>query len=368
MARSRPFVRCLVLMLVLCSASLAMAASWRFAVVGDTRGTSGSAPINAAAVSAIVQSLTGEGIDLLLVPGDLVNGSTSVALATQLSTWRAAMAPLYTAGVAVYPIRGNHETAGGTTAWKNAFPDVPQNGPTTPSSEVGLTYSLTHNNALFIGFDEYVRSHRVNQDYLDGLLDAAGRPPHVFVFGHEPAFAANHPDTLDDYPIDRDNFWDSLGAANVPMYFCGHDHFYARSAMEDANGNPVQQLIVGAGGAPFHTFIGYADPSVQPLYSDDDHYGYLLVSVDGPSVSVQYKAQLNVAQPNVFTTVDQFSLEPIAGDVDGDGHVNVVDLLYLVDAFGGVPGDSNYSVACDFNRDDSVDVVDLLMLVENFGT
>jgi hypothetical protein len=364
----RPLARYLVLLIILVCASSAIAAPWRFAVVGDTRGTSGSSPINAAAVNAIVQSLTGDGIDLLLVPGDLVNGATSVPLATQLSTWRTAVAPIYTAGVAIYPIRGNHETAGGATAWKNFFPDVPQNGPTTLSSEVGLTYSLTHNNALFIGFDEYVSGHRINQGYLDGLLGSAGRPPHVFVFGHEPAFASNHADTLDDYPVDRDNFWNSLGGARVPMYFCGHDHFYARSVIEAGNGNPVQQLIVGAGGAPFHTFLGYADPRVQPLYSDDDHFGYLIVTVDGPSVSAQYKAQLNVAQPNVFATVDQFVLASIAGDVDGDGHVDVVDLLYLVDAFGSVPGDANYNVACDFNHDDSVDVVDLLTMVENFGT
>jgi hypothetical protein len=55
------------------------------------------------------------------------------------------------------------------------------------------------------------------------------------------------------------------------------------------------------------------------------------------------------------------------GDVDGDGHVDVVDLLYLVDAFGSVTGDANYDPRCDFNGDGSVDVVDLLILVENFG-
>ena len=58
----------------------------------------------------------------------------------------------------------------------------------------------------------------------------------------------------------------------------------------------------------------------------------------------------------------------VPGDVDGDGHVDVLDLLFLVDAFGSVPGDANYDIRCDFNVDDSVDVVDLLIMVENFGT
>ena len=48
--------------------------------------------------------------------------------------------------------------------------------------------------------------------------------------------------------------------------------------------------------------------------------------------------------------------------------MDVVDLLYLVDAFGSMTGDTNYDPACDYNSDGSIDVVDLLMLVENFGT
>jgi hypothetical protein len=57
----------------------------------------------------------------------------------------------------------------------------------------------------------------------------------------------------------------------------------------------------------------------------------------------------------------------LPGDVDGDGHVDVVDLLYFVDAFGSATGDAGYDVRCDFNQDASVDVVDLLMMVENWG-
>jgi hypothetical protein len=58
----------------------------------------------------------------------------------------------------------------------------------------------------------------------------------------------------------------------------------------------------------------------------------------------------------------------LPGDVDGDGLVDVTDLLYLVDAFGSLDGDPNYDARCDFNADGAVDVVDLLTLVETFGT
>jgi hypothetical protein len=57
----------------------------------------------------------------------------------------------------------------------------------------------------------------------------------------------------------------------------------------------------------------------------------------------------------------------LPGDANFDGHVDVVDLLTLVDAFGTGIGDPNYDPTADFNSDGFVDVVDLLTLVENFG-
>ena len=58
---------------------------------------------------------------------------------------------------------------------------------------------------------------------------------------------------------------------------------------------------------------------------------------------------------------------PLLGDVNGDMHVDVMDLLRLVDAFGSLTGDPNYDPHTDFNSDGAVDVVDLLDLVYNFG-
>jgi len=57
----------------------------------------------------------------------------------------------------------------------------------------------------------------------------------------------------------------------------------------------------------------------------------------------------------------------IAGDVDNDGCNDVVDLLYLVDAFGSGKGDPLFNAESDFNSDGFIDVVDLLTLVETFG-
>jgi hypothetical protein len=55
------------------------------------------------------------------------------------------------------------------------------------------------------------------------------------------------------------------------------------------------------------------------------------------------------------------------GDINGDGDVDVVDLLNFVDSFGLIVGDPGYDPTCDLNGDKGVDVVDLLMFVDDFG-
>lgn len=292
------FVRWLVLgSVVLAGAARADAEAWRFAVIGDMRGAVGA--INTSALSLLAQALVKDKVDLVLVTGDLVKGSP-LGLHSQLREWQAVMGPAYRAGIAVLPIRGNHEAGGSEGAWKKAFSDLPTNG---PSGEQGLTYNVLHKNAMFIGLDQYVRSHRVNQPWLDKVL-GGNTQPHVFVFSHESAFAAEHKTTMAHRPDDRDVFWNSLGAAGARMYFCGHDHFYARGAVADAGGNSVQQLIVGSGGAPSDEFTQYRDSRVQPCFQASRQCGYVLVEVDGSKVSVQWKAELT---PGVFTAADQFA-------------------------------------------------------------
>jgi hypothetical protein len=156
--------------------------------------------------------------------------------------------------------------------------------------ETGLTYSFTSRNALFVGLDEYVDLHRVNQDWLDAQLDAqlaADTAPHVFVFGHEPAFKAFHSDCLGSYPADRNVFWSSLASAGARVTFAGHDHFFDALRIDDGDGNAdddLLQLIVGSGGGSLFTSSPYngnnAPYSPVPLHHDVA-YGYLLVEVSG---------------------------------------------------------------------------------------
>jgi hypothetical protein len=259
---------------------------WSFIVVGDSRGS--DVGVNEEAWTHLVNAILGEDVDFVLFPGDLTTNGRS----EQFVKWKSITQPLYDQ-MGVYVIRGNHEPS--LSAWNDAFSgefQLPQNG---PENEKNLTYSVTHKNAMIIGLDNYVHSTKVNQSWLDVQLSANAKP-HVFVFGHEPAFAASHKDTLDDYPEHRNAFWESLKAAGARAYFCGHDHFYAHARIDDDDAdesNDIHQFIVGTAGAPLYDFNGnYTGDNgsyipIQQHFSKK--YGYMVIVVEGYSVFMTFK-------------------------------------------------------------------------------
>jgi predicted phosphodiesterase len=272
-------------------AGAARAEAWKFVVFGDTRGSSEDEAVNSAVLGELANAAVSEGAKFILVPGDLVYSGSASAFAA----WRSAMQPAYDAGIGVYPIRGNHDVEG-DGAWGAAFgADLPGNG---PAGEEGMTWSFTYRNALVIGLDEYSgHDHRVPQAWLDAQL-AANDPnlhPHVFVFGHEPAFKVEHADCLGSYPDDRNAFWSSIAAAGGRSYFAGHDHFYDHARLDDGDGdanNDLHQFVVGTGGAPFYSggaYDGDNGPWTPAGISHDAEYGYLLVEIDGLGVTMTFK-------------------------------------------------------------------------------
>lgn len=268
--------------------------TWRFAVMGDSRGL--PLPVNTLVLSKLVNSLLQEDVDLVIFTGDTVLGM--VLIRFQLPIWMKTMKPLWDAGIEVYPVRGNHETQGvninSLGAWQNTFVGqkaLPTNGPTGHKK---VTYSKVHKNAMFIALDQYVKPHQVHQDWLDKQL-ALAEVPHIFVFGHEPAFKADHEDCLDDFPQQRDIFWNSLKDAGVRAYFCGHDHFYDHARVDDKDGDPdndVHQFIVGTTGAELYSW--------SPPYKGDNSdmkveniahikkFGYMIGEVTGPNVTLTW--------------------------------------------------------------------------------
>lgn len=267
---------------------------WKFIVTGDSRN--GDNGVNATILGELADEIADRQVDFVLISGDLVTGyNDQAALQSQLDTWLKIMQPVYDAGIGVYPVRGNHDVGDppGVTAWNNTFRGayvLPDNGPV---GEKNLTYSFTHKNVLVIGVDQYVRTRRVNQSWLDSQL-AANTQPHIFVFGHEPAFKTKHTACLDDYPDDRDAFWVSIEKAGGRTYFCGHDHLYNHARVDDDGepGNDIHQYIVGTAGAPLRDWPGDYDGvnneyTVENVYHASK-YGYVLVEINGLDVTLTW--------------------------------------------------------------------------------
>jgi len=289
----------------------AQSQKWTFVVFGDSRGTNASNnQINTNILTELARATTNLSPRpaFVLVPGDLVNSGTQSAF----QDWTNIMTPVYQAGIAICPVVGNHDTAS-TTGFINVFgPSIPDNG---PPGEVNRTYAVTYSNVLVLALDQYVTSHRVNQTWINAVL-ATNTSAHVFVMGHEPAFKVNHADCLDDYPSNRDAFWNSLSNAACRVYFAGHDHFYDHMRLNDQDGdssNDLHQYIVGTAGAPLYSDASYdgANGTWTPTrVLHDKQYGYVVVEVDGYSATLTWYHRTGVNAYVVTSDVFSYTLTP----------------------------------------------------------
>jgi|GEM_PF-2095949 len=277
--------------LVLSMSGFAHAQSFKFASLGDSRGSDNG--INEVILTELVPALIAEQVELVLFSGDLINSGTEAELRHWVEVF---MDPLRAAGIPVYPCRGNHD--GNRAVWDAVFSGdyaFPANG---PAGETNVTYAVTYKNALFLMME--MTSFTLNYAWLAEQIEA-NPLPHVFVTNHYPAFAVDHGGILANFPELRDGMWNTLYEAGCPTFFVGHDHFYDHSRIQDAAGNWVHQYVVGTAGAPLYDWNGtYADSRVQAI----SHYknnGYVLGEVDGADVTLTFKQR---TAPGVYEETD----------------------------------------------------------------
>jgi hypothetical protein len=117
--------------------------------------------------------------------------------------------------------------------------------------------------------------------------------------------------------------------------------------------------LLNKGGA---NFVVAARNAIAVVYGQGSRPGEPM-----PWVGMAYTTPVGYYSNSNTVKVGLPALGPVPGDTNGDGHVDVVDLLGLVYSFGTSDGDPAFDPACDFNDDDSVDVVDLLIMVDFWG-
>lgn len=220
-----------------------------------------------------------------------------------------------------YPVIGNHELPdqgveaypGANVDWLRAY-DYDANGSGVPPDLVNAgppgcpetTFSFDYQNAHFVVLNEYCDQGgdtTLDGDVSDHVYDwlvadlAATDKTHLFVFGHEPAFPQpdadngrlrHEGDSLDQYPVHRDRFWQLLRDTGAVAYICGHTHNYSAVQIDgvwqlDAGhargagdlGAPSTFLAIRVDGSAV-TFEAYRDAH-DGVYDYDDivHTGIL---------------------------------------------------------------------------------------------
>ena len=297
----------------------ASADPWKFIVTGDDRSGSNRPEdhngVNTLILGELAKAFLTENPKVVLFSGDLINGPKSDAeMESQLATWLKVMQPVYDAGIKVYNIRGNHEmhVPHPEAVWQKMFVGpyaMPMNG---PKGEEGMTFSVSYENTLFIGLDEFQSENiHINQTWLDSVLKNK-QETHVFAFSHKMAFrSGHHDDGLETNPAARDTLIKSLINAGARAVFFGHDHLYDHrvlTAPGDAPEKAIHQFVIGTAGAPL--VHGTNDPGnngdwkVQKVSHIEDKYGYAVVEVDGSKVTITFKAR---TAPGVYEPADTFT-------------------------------------------------------------
>ena len=166
-----------------------------------------------------------------------------------------------------YPVIGNHEIQDGISNFNTVrdilVPSLPYIVNHGPTGSVNTSYSWNYGNAHFTAVNSHwnggtgagADSAHVSGDivpalrtWIDNDLVAAGQT-HKFALVHEPAYpeGRNVGDSLDKYPVNRNNFVDTLNSRGVQTLFTGHTHIYDHktNVNEPRLGN-MHQIINGS--------------------------------------------------------------------------------------------------------------------------
>jgi hypothetical protein len=111
----------------------------------------------------------------------------------------------------------------------------------------------------------------------------------------------------------------------------------------------------------------YGEPSVVAKSINATTGGYEQIILNPPYSGTYY---LVVKRATASTGGGTFTLEStgkIAGDANGDGSVNSIDLSLLNQSYGATPTSPNWNPQCDFDKNNIINVIDLQMLGKNYG-
>jgi hypothetical protein len=324
MSATKHFYRLLAVFLAACLSVLlfhaaALAAEpWRFGVMGDTQWkgkTDGRDTVPTELIERINREMIAAKVKFVIQVGDLADQYPSKS-GNSMDTRAAAAQPLYAAGIGFYPLRGNHDESPEAAArFVQDFPQtqgaVNRFGATnfsSPGRANGLSYAFDYENARFVLLDQFAAPIADQQPWIDPILKTKPAGGHAFVFAHKGIVTENHEDTLfgnnpAENPEAQNLFMKSLYEACVWYYFGGHDHMHNRALVSSPDRLRQVHEIICTGNS--YKFYGPKVPAPDqqfdhppreiPLAQQLNAWGYYLVTVDGPRVTVDYYSASPIA-------------------------------------------------------------------------
>ena len=174
-------------------------------------------------------------------------------------------------------------------------------------------------------------------------------------------------------PIGFTTMLGQSGGALVGPLLCVYNGFY------DANGNAVD-----LGNYAQATQYIVAAASTSSWNNDDGLVAQITFQITGqPSkalnqstfysqLPITYAELIDYNRQEIAYNIVQSTLridDPIRipGDINGDGKVNLADLVIFAEAYASKPGDPNWNPAADFLGQGKVDLADLVVLAEHYG-
>ncbi len=257
--------------------------SFRFVVMGDSRGSSDG--INESTLRGLMKKV--KGLDtqpsFIMFTGDMVEGGSDVG--SELADWKKIVDDYYPINT-IYPAMGNHEDD--ETLFSKTFSHLPNE---QLDGYKRTAYYFDYGNARFITLnsdrenksDEYIITQQ-QRDWLENVLKNSGKTHHFIQF-HVPAYpiGSHYGESLDESPADRDAFWDIVDKYNVTAVLVGHEHNYNRREIDSSfNGNghafdnQIYQVTIGGGGAPL---TGTKKDSRNVIVGPKKAYHYMAVDI-----------------------------------------------------------------------------------------
>ncbi len=126
------------------------------------------------------------------------------------------------------------------------------------------------------------------------------------------------------------------------------------------------RVVVTVGGASYQRFVS-GSPSYLATSELAVHFGLGAAGVVD-ELRVEWAKGPSTVLSNVGVNQHLTITAPPLGDVDGDGAVNVLDLIDLLLAWGTCPAPCPPTCPVDINGDCAINVLDLITLLLNFGS